>query len=115
MISLLFAMAALGQTPEQSPKNDDTLNRGREIITQPAHDIGAAKTEIPAVLQRAHDNPYDLTGLKSCTRIKLATAELNHVLGPDFAVGNNKKENKAVNRPAILTPFGADRLPKLTP
>jgi hypothetical protein len=95
MMILVFAMAALAQTPEQPARKDETVDRGREIVTQPAKDIGAAKTEIPAILERAQENPYGLAGLKSCAQIKAATTELDSVLGPDFVVGNNKKENRA--------------------
>lgn len=83
MMILIFAMAALGQSPEQPARKDETVDRGREIVTQPAKDIGAAKTEIPVILERAQENPYGLSGLKSCAQIKAATTELDSVLGPD--------------------------------
>ena len=40
MMILIFAMAALGQSPEQPARKDETVDRGREIVTQPAKDIG---------------------------------------------------------------------------
>lgn len=96
---ILLAMAAAAQpaapTPEQPNRVRETLDRSGKIIAQPAHDVGAAKTVIPVVLEKAQDNPYDLTGLKTCGQIKSNVDELTKVLGPDFVVGNNKKENRA--------------------
>lgn len=95
MLTLVLALAATAQTPEQPSKMRETLDRSGKIIAQPAHDVGAAKTDIPPILEKARDNPYDLTGLRTCAQIKASVDELSTVLGPDFAVGNNKKENKA--------------------
>jgi hypothetical protein len=95
MLSLFATLLAAAQPAEAPDKTRATLDRGGEIVSQPVKDVGIAKTTIPVVLEKAQDNPYDLTGLKSCARIKAATAELTSVLGPDFVVGNNRKENKA--------------------
>jgi hypothetical protein len=95
MLNLLLALAATAQAPEQPNRVRETIDRGGKIVTQPATDVGATKIEIPVVLQKAQDNPYDLTGLKTCAQIAGSVADLTKVLGPDFAVGNNKKENRA--------------------
>ncbi len=65
------------------------------IATQPARDVGAVKTTIPPVLQKASIFPYDPTDTKSCTRIAAAIKELNTALGPDFTGTNARKENRA--------------------
>jgi hypothetical protein len=95
MLTILLALAASAQAPEQPSRIRETLDRGGKIVTQPATDVGATKTVVPPVLQKAQDNPYDLTGLKTCSQIKGSIDQLTKVLGPDFAVGNNKKENRA--------------------
>lgn len=94
MLSLYLLLAA-AQPAEEPDRFGDTVRRGGEIVSQPAKDVGASKIDVPVVLERAQDNPYDLTGLKTCSRIKAATDELTEALGPDFVVGNNKKENRA--------------------
>jgi hypothetical protein len=107
MLTLFLALAAAAQPApqsaaqpaaqptEQPSKIRDTLDRSGRIVAQPAHDVGAAKIVIPPALQSAQNNPYDLTGLKTCGQIKASIDSLTKVLGPDFAVGNNKKENRA--------------------
>jgi hypothetical protein len=93
LYAALIACAVTSSASAQAVK--DTVKRGGEIVTQPARDVGATKTKIPPVLQVAHQNPYRLAGLAKCARLRKAIAELNDVLGPDYTVGNEKKENRA--------------------
>ena len=65
------------------------------IASQPARDVGVAKTGIPIPLQKAWDAPYSLKGLRTCRDISRAFHELTDVIGPDFKAGDIKKENKA--------------------
>lgn len=90
----LMMLAAAAQA-EPADGTRDTLKRGGEIITQPVKDVGAEKIKVPPVLERAQDNPYDLDGLRTCAQIRRETDALTEALGPDFAVGRDKPENKA--------------------
>jgi hypothetical protein len=92
------------QTPDQkaaetapAPESWTTQARKKsvEIGTQPARDVGVMKREIPPILQKAHEEPYSLKGLKTCKQLAAEVVELNAVLGPDYTVGNEIKENKA--------------------
>nr|WP_047168815.1 hypothetical protein [Sphingomonas sp. Y57] len=65
------------------------------IASQPARDVGVAKTGIPVPLQKAWDAPYSLKGIRTCRDISRAFHELTDVIGPDFQAGDVKKENKA--------------------
>lgn len=87
---------AAGAPPAESESK--IVEAGKEagkIVTQPARDVGVAKTGMPDVLARASADPYSLKGLRSCGQIALAVQELNDVLGPDFVAGDEKKENRA--------------------
>jgi hypothetical protein len=95
LILVLAVTAVTAQTAERPNRANEVLDRGGKIVAQPARDVGVSKTVIPPVLQRAQDNPYDLTGLKTCVQLKASVEELTGVLGPDFVVGNNRKENRA--------------------
>jgi hypothetical protein len=54
------------------------------------------KAEIPPVLEQASDDPYSLSGLKTCKQLAAAVNALNEALGPDYAAGAEaKKENRA--------------------
>ena len=88
----LIACAFTSSASAQAVKA--TVKRGGEIVSQPARDVGAAKTKIPPVLEVAHENPYGLAGLARCARLRQAITELNDVLGPDYTVGNEEKENR---------------------
>lgn len=94
MISL-FAISLLATAGVNAQAVQSTVKRGGEIASQPARDIGAEKTKIAPVLAKAHYAPYSLAGTGTCGQIRDTIAELTRALGPDFTVGNEKKENKA--------------------
>lgn len=83
------------RAPEEPSNLEETSKKAGQIVTQPARDIGVAKTGIPTVLGQAAEDPYSLAGLGSCKRLAQAIFDLNEVLGPDFALGDERKENRA--------------------
>ena len=66
-----------------------------EIGTQPVRDVGVMKREIPPILVKARQDPYSLKGLRTCKQLAAEISNLNAVLGPDYVVGNEVKENRA--------------------
>src|SRR5690606_2143148 len=54
------------------------------IATQPARDVGIQRTTIPAVLELASEDPYSMTGARTCTQIAASVLALNDALGADF-------------------------------
>lgn len=92
LLGLIMLAGAAQAEPDGMQK---TLKRGGEIVTQPIQDVGARKIEIPPILDQAQDDPYSLDGMRTCTQIRRETAALTEALGPDFAVGGKKRENKA--------------------
>ncbi|WP_420142234.1 hypothetical protein [Sphingomonas sp.] len=94
---LIVAQPAWSQA-EQPAKTDrfgQTTKTAGRIASQPARDVGASKTNIPPVLQKAIQSPYSLTGLRTCAQLRAATKELTAVLGPDFVAGAVTNENRA--------------------
>lgn len=83
------------QGAKSESKVEATGKAAGQIATQPARDVGVAKTKIPPTLARAREDPYSLEGMKGCQQLALAITELNDVLGPDFVVGSEKRENRA--------------------
>jgi len=94
MLAAATAAALMTGSPSIAQPVSSTVKRGGEIVTQPARDVGAAPTKIPPVLLAAHDDPYGLTGLGSCRKLRQAIAELSDALGPDFTITTEKKENR---------------------
>jgi hypothetical protein len=91
-----LAVALLGLTGGQAqekhrdnaPTATPTPSTGRdakEIVTQPARDVGIEKTKIPPLLEQVSEDPYGTAGTGSCRQITAAIGDLNHVLGPDFS------------------------------
>lgn len=91
------AKSDAAKTPQQAEPGrwDDTRKKALEIGSQPARDVGMSKREVPPILQKAYDDPYSLAGLKSCKALAAEVTNLNGVLGPDYVVGNEYKENRA--------------------
>jgi hypothetical protein len=106
--ALLACGAALAQTsqPEAAAAAPapDARETAREIVTQPARDVGISKREIPPILVKASVDPYSLEGLSSCRQLADAVRELNETLGPDYGIGRQANEN----RTAMLAKAGGE-------
>jgi hypothetical protein len=59
----------------------DTL---ADAATSPLEDLNIKRVEIPEVLKRAVQSPYDLEGLNRCERIAEEIGRLDGALGPDL-------------------------------
>jgi hypothetical protein len=90
---------ASSTTPDKPEQGESWTTEARkksvEIGTQPVRDVGVMKRQIPPILEKAQQEPYSLKGLKTCKQLAAEVTELNTVLGPDYKVGNELKENKA--------------------
>ena len=86
---------AKDSVPAESGRLQSVGQSAGRIASQPAKDVGVAKTTIPPVLIAASDNPYSMKGIKTCRDISAAFHALTDVIGPDFKAGEIKKENKA--------------------
>jgi hypothetical protein len=86
-------------TPESAEPNQggwtEIRKKSVDIGTQPVRDVGVMKRQIPPILVKAQNDPYSLKGLKSCKQLSGELTELNQVLGADYVVGNEVKENRA--------------------
>lgn len=91
------AAKSQSKTPQQAEPGswDETRKKAIDIGAQPARDVGMSKREIPPILEKAFDDPYSLKGLKTCKALAAEVTALNGVLGPDYKVGNEYKENRA--------------------
>lgn len=81
--------------PKSPSRLEQTGRTAGNIVTQPARDVGVARTEPSEVIAKAAADPYTLTGLRTCKQLSSAVIELNEALGPDFMAGNERKENRA--------------------
>lgn len=102
--ALTLTLAAAPSLAQVKPPEKPSEPAGRwgeagkkavDIGSQPVRDVGISKREIPPILQKAYDNPYSLAGLKTCKALATEVTNLNGVLGPDYVVGNEYKENRA--------------------
>ena len=86
-------------TPESAEPNEggwtEVRKKSVDIGTQPVRDVGIMKREVPPILVKAQNDPYSLKGLKTCKQLATEVSNLNAVLGPDYVVGNEVKENRA--------------------
>jgi hypothetical protein len=74
---------------------DEALDKAGTIVSQPARDVGIAKTKIDPVLLAAVQQPYGRAGNGRCPAITAALARLNGALGPDFDANTKENENTA--------------------
>ena len=76
----LLAVPALAADPG-TVQRPDTL---RDAVTAPLEDLNLKRKDIPAVLNRAVADPYDVTGLDRCEPIAAEIGRLDAALGPDL-------------------------------
>jgi hypothetical protein len=62
----------------------NTASRMGDAATAPLSDLNIKKTDIPAVLAKANDNPYLMPAAQSCAAIAQEIDELDEALGPDY-------------------------------
>ena len=82
--SLITALLLAGPAHASDPgtlQQKDTL---RDAVAAPLEDLNLKQTAIPPALQRAVDNPYDLTDLTRCEGIAGEIGRLDAALGPDL-------------------------------
>lgn len=88
---LLIAAAAFALPALSAPAAGQDAGK---IVTQPARDVGADKTDIPASLERAAADPYSQSGVGRCAGIAREIAALNDDLGPDFGAAETKQASQ---------------------
>jgi len=76
-------MAAPASAGQAEPKRSTGQEAG-QIVSQPARDVGIAKTKVPPLLAEIGDQPYAMRGAGTCRQIASSVAALNDVLGDDY-------------------------------
>src|SRR5437868_13209750 len=82
--ALLLAMSPAGAalaSDEGTMQHKDTM---RDAVAAPLEDLNLKQTAIPAVLQRAVADPYDVKGLNRCEGLAGEIGRLDAALGPDL-------------------------------
>lgn len=104
---LLIALpaAAIGQTdatpaPVPARAMNDEKVTAVDVLATPAGDLNLRKGKIPALLDAAVANPYNLAGLRTCAQLSAAVIELDAILGPDRDIPADRAEKLSVGRVA---------------
>ena len=103
----LLALPAVlhGQTPATAtpaptrPMNDQKVT-AVDVLATPAGDLNLRKGKIPALLDAAVADPYNLAGLKTCAQLSVAITALDAILGPDRDIPADRAEKLSVGRVA---------------
>lgn len=85
----LAALLALGACASK------TVSRMGSAATAPLNDLGITKQEIPAVLEKAKENPYRAPDSRSCVAIAREIRELDEALGPDYDAPPSSKDEES--------------------
>ncbi len=70
------------QTPA-TPPPDSAIDRVQDVARTPLDTFNIDKEDVPDKLFMVQFDPYDLTGMTSCTAIHREVSELTMLLGPD--------------------------------
>ena len=99
-VATLFALSALTlAAPALAQTAVDPENmKPEDVVMSPLSDVNLHKKDVPAVLEAALADPYDLTGIKTCEGFTTAIQSLDAALGDDIDVARGKtREEKMSN------------------
>ena len=88
--ALLISVAPVSAQTVVDPANE----RADDVVLSPLSDVNLRKKAIPPVLLAAAENPYAMSGLKSCASYSAAISELDGSLGDDFDVVQDKTRDE---------------------
>lgn len=100
--------SAAQEAAKEAAKDTDRPVAEREpsaadVATTPLGDLNLRKDEIPALLLKAQETPYDLTGLRRCREISAAVTELDAALGDDIDLPQEDRRGPSIGRLAQWT------------
>ena len=81
------------------PVTDESVS-AVDVIATPASDLNIKKTDIPALLIAAQDDPYTLGGLRSCSALGAEIGRFDAVLGEDLDVREDAAARLSAGRVA---------------
>lgn len=84
----LLSLAAAGAAWAADPGSDRGVVNHKDgfydAATSPLEDLNLKHIDVPAVLERAQANPYDMDGMDHCEQIAAEVGRLDEALGPDL-------------------------------
>lgn len=108
--SLLISILAVPAAAQNGEKQDSVGEDAIDAVTQPLSDLNLRSRDIPAILLRAENAPYDLANIDGCAALREEVALLEEVLGPDADAP--EQETALINRGLNL---GGDVLGGMVP
>jgi len=82
-------MAPLPLAAQVMPEPD-----AKEVAKTPLRDLNIDARDIPEKLKALLANPYDMTGMGSCKAIIAQMAELDGLLGADYDIADEEKNDR---------------------
>lgn len=112
MAMLLGAAAGQAQTADPKDKGSDKINDGdralntmENIATKPLKDLNIMKKKVPPELEAMMEDPYSLTGLRTCRQYSAEVKKISEMVGPDVDSAEARADKK--DRTPAEFAFGA--------
>ncbi len=103
LLPLLVCAAPLAAaSPGEKEKSaNDAMG---DAVSSPLADLNVKKNEIPPLLLEIRDDPYNVTGIRTCQTIIAEVQRLDDVLGPDVdRIEMDSKDRKRKESAAAVT------------
>lgn len=100
---LVPAALLLGSAPLHAAQERPLTDRepqAMDVAKTPTTDLNLTKQEIPQLLLRARNDPYEMTGISQCRQITAAILELDEWLGPDIDLPQAERDRITAGRAA---------------
>lgn len=94
--TIMGGLALAAASPAFAQDEDRSLRSGDrnvvDVAKTPVTDLNLDKKDIPQVLIDATEQPYDLTGIRTCAQIRGKVLELAQYIGPDLDLPQQERD-----------------------
>jgi len=99
ILATWVGQVAFAATAPKPTLSETSKEKAKAVITQPLNDFNVAQPEIPAILLRAKDAPYEAPMGRDCRALSSEIGDLDKALGPDLdlAKGEGSSVSKRVS------------------
>ena len=109
ILATWVGQVAFAATAPKPTLSETSKEKAKAVITQPLNDFNVAQPEIPAILLRAKDAPYEAPMGRDCRALRSEIGDLDKALGPDLDLARSAVSGLIPFRGVVRYVTGAEK------